>query len=349
MTRSATRTGGLLAAGFLAGLSGATTARAGAPLAAEVQRPPAAGPAGSSPPTGGAALLDQGRLDRAPPTAPVAAPGASAAGAGRVVVQGAPSPAFTVTDVQVQGSSLPLATLRAAVKPFVGRTLDANGAGAIADALAAAYADSDVALYTVTLPTQTFARGAVLLTVTEGRLEAVDVTGDDARLVRRVQALTAPLIGGAHLRKSAFDRALLLAQSIPGVTIRADFARGGAAGAARLRLAVTSKRFKIGFGLSDRGQNLLGRTQVSATAEANSILRAGDQTTFVVAVPTDIERFRYLALAHTTPVGADGATAGFSIAKLTTRPEGTGLRGEAVLGSLRASYPCALQGRRPSP
>lgn len=296
--------------------------------------------------SGSATLLDHNRADRAPPA--IAPPAAAAASprASAVVREATPSAAFTVRRVQVDGASAPRALVRAAVDPFVGKTLDANGAGAVADALAAAYAKSNVAISTVILPRQSFEGGLVRVRVIEGRLEGVDVQARDPRLAARVRDLTAPLLRQAPLRRSAFDRAWLLVQSIPGAKAQASFARGAKTGQVRLQIRIKVRRLKGGVGISDRGQNLLGRTQISTNLQAQGLLRAGDQTTLLVAFPTDVRRFLYVGLSHQTPLGSSGAVAQLSLGHLDTRPRGQNAHGEASVASLQVSYPVILSGTR---
>ena len=329
-------------AAFLGGaLSGAVEVHAA--TAAQVVP---GGQTGAPVTSGSATLLDRNRADRAPPIAAPPRATSPSPAASSVVREAAPSPAFTVRRVQVDGATAPAALLRAATDPFVGKSLDANGAGAIADALAAAYAKSDVAISTVVLPRQSFADGLVRVRVIEGRLEGVDVQSRDPRLAERVRAITEPLLRQAPLRRSAFDRAWLLVQSIPGAKAEAVFARGAKTGQIRLQIKIKVRRLKGGVGISDRGQNLLGRTQVSANAQLNGLLRAGDQTTLVVAAPTDVDRFFYVGLSHLTPLGADGATAQVSVGHIDTHPRGLNTKGEATVASLQVSYPLILSATR---
>ena len=326
-------------------LSGAVDVRAAAAADAVPQALPG-GQTGAPATSGSATLLDRNRADRAPPVAAPPAAVSPSPVSSSVVREATSSPAFTVRRVQVDGATAPSALIRGATAPFVGRTLDADGAGAIADALAAAYAKTDVAISTVVLPRQTFAGGIVRVRVIEGRLEGVDVQSRDPRLAARVRALTAPLLRQAPLRRSAFDRVWLLVQSIPGVKAQVVFARGAKTGHVRLQIMIKVRRLKGGVGISDRGQNLLGRTQMSANVQLNGLFRGGDQTTLVLAAPTDVGRFFYVGLSHLTPLGDSGATAQLSFGHINTHPRGLDTRGEATVASLQVSYPVTLSGTR---
>src|SRR3546814_17775265 len=82
----------------------------------------------------------------------------------------------------------------------------------------------------------------------------------------------------------------------------------------------------------------MGRTQVQANATANSLFRQGDQTRLTVSLPTDVERFQYYALSHSTPIGAEGMRLGANIGYLRTRPKNIPVRGEATSAGLTLSY-----------
>lgn len=303
-----------------------------------------AGRASAATPFQGSLIVDRGRADRAaPPPPPTPAP----TGAGAALPAAAAFTPFRVREVRVEGSSAPAALVGLATRPFIGRTVDAASINALPDAVAKAYALTDVALYTVLLPRQSFENGSVRIVVIEGHVEGVDVQGGRrVASLGRVRALAARLVRDRPLRRSHLQRALLLIQAVGGDKVEAGFLPGRAPGAVRLKLAVTEKRVQLGLGISDRGQNLLGRTQLEADLTLNSLLRQGDQTLLTFATPTDPRRFRYYALSHSEPIGADGLTVGGSIGYLETRPRGTNLRGQAETAAVTASYPLILGATR---
>ena len=299
--------------------------------------------------TASSLIVDRGRADRTPPTAmPTPANQSSTQGAGgRVASTPAPSAApFVLRGLRLEGASAPDAVLRPLVRRFVGRRMDAAGLKALADAVAAAYAKADVALYTVLLPQQDFAGGVVRVRVVEGYVEQVELKTARGAAAPQVALYARRLTRERPLRKSTLEHVLLLLRSLPGVTVDAQFLRGGHDGAVRLVITTHTKRLQFGVGISDRGANRLGRTQIEADLTLNSLLREGDRTALTLATPTDFTRFRYYALSHTQPIGADGMTATASLGYLTTRPRGSSTQGEAKIGSLSLSYPLQLQADR---
>lgn len=285
-------------------------------------------------------ILDRNRADREPP-APELRPRIPAGGTAVVV---APQPAvqFTIKSIRLEGGvTAPPGMINAAFHPFIGQAGDAKTLGALTQAAAAAYAKSDVALYTVLLPNQSFDGGVVRLRVIEGYIQDVQVKADgaakkDAILVRRIAERT---LHERPLRKSTLQRAALLIRDIPGLKVDIQFLKGTESGAVVLQINVTRRPFEVGVGINNRGTAELGRTQVELDLTANSLLRPGDQTRFTVVVPTDIDRFQYYALSHSELLTDDGLTASANIGYLRTRPASIPLHGSAITAGVALSYP----------
>jgi hemolysin activation/secretion protein len=56
-------------------------------------------------------------------------------------------------------------------------------------------------------------------------------------------------------------------------------------------------------------------------------------------LPTDVDRFQYYALSHSTPIGSEGLRLGASVGYLRTKPRTFPIRGEAKSAGLTLSYP----------
>jgi hemolysin activation/secretion protein len=287
---------------------------------------------------GGANIIDRDRADRVAPVilGPAQKPpnlnnGAPVAAAFRP---------FRLTAVRVDGSSLAPSTLAAAYQPYVGRTLDAPMLAALARDVSVAYAQSDVALYSVGVPAQDFAGGQLRLVVAEGRVAngAVHVAGDK-KVTPLIVAQIEKLTPERPLRRVSLERRLSLIRDIPGLTINADMQRTTQPGAVRMVVDATQRSFDWAVNVTNRGTAFLGRTQVTFDGTLYSLLRGGDSTRFTFVVPTVLKRFQYYAVNHRTPLGDDGMTLTVGGGYLRTRPKGTDLRGDAALASATVSYP----------
>lgn len=248
---------------------------------------------------------------------------------------------FVLSYVRVEGSSVSPAILAAAWRPWVGRTVDGAALSKLVDAVGEAESKGGVALYSVAAPDQDFAGGVVRLQAVEGHISAVDIEGDkDARAAVLVRAYGSKLIAERPLRKATLQRYISLIRDIPGLNAELEL-KPAADDAAAQTLVATLKPKPVQFAVAanNRGAALLGRTQIEADVFFNSLLRPGDQTRLAVAVPTDVERFQYYALTHSTPLNADGATAQVGLSYLRTRPKGSSLTGDAQALNLALSHP----------
>ncbi|MGC1304416.1 MAG: ShlB/FhaC/HecB family hemolysin secretion/activation protein [Caulobacteraceae bacterium] len=287
----------------------------------------------------GPLIIDRNRADREPPAPEVKPP--SPTGRASATTLAEPAHAFVLKAVQLEKASAPPPIINRAFQPFIGRSMDAKALGQLTDAAAAAYAQTDVALYTILLPNQTFAGGVVRMRVVEGFIQDVQIkaAGDARRDLPLVRRIANRMLKERPLRKSTLQRAVLLIRDVPGLSADVQFLRGTVPGAVVLQIELKRKPFEIGVGANNRGTAELGRTQVEVDLTANSLIRAGDQTRFTVVVPTDIDRFQYYALSHSELLTDDGLTASANIGYLRTRPASIPLHGSAETAGVALSYP----------
>lgn len=281
----------------------------------------------------GATIIERNRVDQASPGVQAPAPGARplrtfphAVPAGRNFAP------FVLREVRVSGSSAPAGIIGAASRPFIGRTVDAKALDQITQAVAAAYARTDIALYSVSAPDQDFAGGVLKLDAVEGHIAnvAVHVTGAGRKL-GLISGYANKLTAERPLRRSTLERFLSLIRDIPGLTIQAELQSTGVPGAVRLAIEGHQKTVTFGAAINDRGTAYLGRTQITLTPSFYSLLREGDRTDLTFAFPTDFHRFQYYALSQTEPLGDDGTTVQANAGYLRTRPEGPTAPGQALL------------------
>lgn len=291
-------------------------------------------PAWAQAQTGSSVIVNQTRPERKPP-ARAAAPRKPEPQAAAATPQITP---FLLRQVRVEGASIPAARLEAAWRPFIGRTLDGPGLTRLADAIGEAEDQAGIALYNVVAPDQDFSGGVLRLQVIEGHVDKLEIQGD-ARAARLVRAYGDRIVRERPLRRATLQRYVSLIRDIPGLNAELDLKPGTDTGAETLTVSLKPKTVQLGLAVNNRGTSLLGRTQAEGDLFLNSLPRAGDQTRLAVAVPTDIERFQYYALSHSTPLNADGTTGQVGISYLRTKPKGTTLEGDAQSLSFQISHP----------
>jgi hemolysin activation/secretion protein len=281
-------------------------------------------PAGADPLT--PLIFDQNRADK--PAAPAPEPAMRQPALGESASQ-PQRVAFTVSRVTVSGTSLPTDEIDAVTRAYVGKEIDRAGLQRIADALSAFYAQSDIALYTVTVPDQDFADGVLHIVVYEGYVAHVELHGETSGDLDLMKSYAERLTAERPLHKSTLQRYISLMRDIAGVTLDVQMMRGDEPGAALMSVGVTTVDHKFSFGLGDQGTSALGLYQLQADAEFYGLLREGEVTHLSVSAPTVFDRYQYVALTEALPVDSDGDTVQLGGSYLHTRPKGTTIDGHA--------------------
>lgn len=285
-------------------------------------------------------LIDRNRIDRArtPVTRRAPAPAKP-----RTIVD-AKGVGTPITGIAFEGAKAPGAVAKAA-RRFLGKPASAEVLQLLAADLSAAYGRSDVALYTVAIPDQDFSAGTVRVLLTEGYVASVKLAAPERRhpLLRR---RLAPLLDEKPLTRATFERQVVLAQSIPGLTFTSDFQDPDGTGALALVVTPTRKARKASLGYSNRGVDLLGDGQFDGKLEFNGLATDGDQLSLNASAATDFKRFRYGSAAYAVPLGADGLNLTASGAYLETRPKGLNVIGRAKLAGVTLSYPLVRSFKR---
>ncbi len=275
-------------------------------------------------------ILDRNRADRAPPTV-TEAPGPAI---------GAPSvEPFVVTAVVVEGSSMTPAQVAAATDPFVGQTLDVQGLARLQQTVSAAVSRGRSALPFVLFTDGDFSDGIVRLTAIEARIDKVAIYGDAQGDVDLMRFYAARLAAEAPLSRSTAERYFSLIADIPGVTTTLQTVPSATPGAIDLGLELKRERWTYDFGLNTRGSETLGRVQLQTVATLNGLFRMGDQTRFILLLPTEIERFQYVGASHRAALGSDGMSVTGSVGYLRTRPDDSPVEGDATTAGVTISWP----------
>lgn len=207
--------------------------------------------------------------------------------------------------------------LTPALAEFVGRELNFSGLQRASDAVAAAYRDAGW-LARVYLPEQDISTGVVTLQVVEARFSGVRFEGETpARVMRaEVQAhFSRQQKTGAFLNVNALDRALLLADDLPGVSVAGTLAPGTSNGETTLVLQTTDEPFIYGdIGLDNTGARSTGSNRVTANMNINS---PGGRGELVSLNLLHTQGSDYGRVALTVPDGHNGLRLGVSASSMT--------------------------------
>jgi hemolysin activation/secretion protein len=209
--------------------------------------------------------------------------------------------------------------LSAAVAEFAGRELGFEGLQRAADVVAAAYRQAGW-IARVYLPEQDVSTGLITLQVVEARFGGVRLEGTPPTRViaSEIEAwFQAHQATGQPLNAHALDRALLLADDLPGVSVAGTLVPGQADGETALVLQTADEPFLYGnIGLDNTGARSTGSHRVSVNLNINSPGGRGELVSLNLLHSKGSD---YGRVAMTVPVGRDGLRLGVSATSLIYR------------------------------
>lgn len=251
-----------------------------------------------------------------------------------------------LSKVIYEGATLPQDLLDKATASFVGKPLTQENVKAIADALSATYARSDIAYYAVVVPPQAPSEGRLVVRVVEGQLVSHRLVEPSPSTPERLIASYVDNLKGGPLRKSRLDRYLSLIRDIPGQSVKARILPLNQNGELELELTIDRRQVEVDLSLDNAGiANIVDGPQVQVGVQINGALREGDSTRFSANAPFAPDRYQFYSVSHETPIGASGFSLSASAARLTTLTRNN-IAGEATLGSIAGLYKLIRSGNR---
>jgi len=209
--------------------------------------------------------------------------------------------------------------LQAVLASFVGRELGFDGLQSAADAVTAAYRDAGWIVRTY-LPEQDVSEGSISLQVLEARFGGVRFEGAaSARLMpSEVRAFVhRQQREGAPLGANALDRALLLLDDLPGVSVAGSLTSGAKEGDIDLALQTTDEPWVYGdIGLDNTGSLSTGTQRVTASLNINS---PGGRGELLGLNTLHSHGSDYARLALTVPDGHNGLRLGLNASTMRYR------------------------------
>lgn len=201
------------------------------------------------------------------------------------------------------------------LKPFVGKELDTNEIHRAADELNRFYRTAGYFTAKVFIPPQNVA-DVIVLDVYEGYLDSngIEVINKgkriDASVVQGI--LQTNLKPEQPIQRANYERALLIAEDLPGVTTSSMLYPGEYVGTARLRTTLTDlPLFSGNVDIDNFGAESTGQTRLGTTLYLNSPTLVGDQ--LVARLVTSGSRSNYAYLTYLRPISSYGTRLGASV------------------------------------
>jgi len=203
---------------------------------------------------------------------------------------------------------------------------------AVAAALERIYAAAGYPLVRISVPPQALVDGGDLrLVVTDGFIEAIDVSALPERVRKVVADRTNALLERPHLKLEQIERALLIAGQVPGVNLRSTLVRGTRTGGVRLVLDGEHRLLSGSIGADDLLPRSLGTWQLRGTLAVNSAFGAGEQIYVTAGLGANLRAaldgnapVAVSGGGGVVPIGTDGITANpeYTHSRTATRQTG---------------------------
>ena len=255
----------------------------------------------------------------------------------------APNTARRVVSVAVEGSTLLSADqTTASTQGLVGPTTPTSMIEAARLTLLKLYRDRLYPLVTVSATLT--ADGKLRYIITEGRIAEVQLDGDIGPAGIKVLEFLQNLVKPGPVSAGELERALLLAQDVPGVSLQTVLRPSESEPGALTLVARVVRSALSGYIAADnRSDRTTGPEQALAVLGVNSMSAFGERTEFSLfrslLNPTQI----FGQAAFETFIGSSGLKLRAYAGEGDTQPLGTlrttGYDGKTLVGGLQASYP----------
>jgi hemolysin activation/secretion protein len=249
----------------------------------------------------------------------------------------------TVKQFRFVGNTLMTAEqLAPVVAEYLNRPLDFAQLNAAAAAVAEAYRAAGWVVRAY-LPQQDIQDGSVTIQIVEAVFGKLKFEGSLSKRVAPAQIesiFAAQQASGASLNADTLDRALLLADDLPGVAVAGSLVAGTAERETDLILKLADEPLFVGeVGIDNTGARSTGEDRLTANLNLTSPFGFGDllSSNLIHTRGSD-----YLRLGYTLPVGNDGWRVGLNTSALDYRlltfdPDTD--KGSSTTVGLEASYP----------
>ncbi len=154
------------------------------------------------------------------------------------------------------------------------------------------YRDDGYILSRVIVPPQRIVDGRMYLEVLEGYIDSVVIEGAIGSVERLIEGYFEPVAAERPLKLGTLERALLLANDLPGIEVKGVLqASEDTVGASRLAVIASRKRFDKLVLVDNIGSTLTGEWEVALRAGANSFTRFGENVAITGLVSDPGEGF----------------------------------------------------------
>jgi hemolysin activation/secretion protein len=257
-----------------------------------------------------------------PPSVPAASPVVAPGGTAMQAPAGAEQISFTLTEMQVEGvTAYPAEVLQALYVGLVGKQITVADAFKVAGEIERRYRGDGFVTSRVIVPEQAIEGGRFRIVVVEGFIADIVYDGDIGAARDAVEKLVAPLRGMKPVNVADVERRLLLANDLPGLSVRAALEPSPSVVGGSV-IVVRSERRPIdaSFSYSNRGTPYLGSREMLATVAWNSVAAQADRFSVAGKLSAQASRSTFFSASYDALVTPQGGTLGLSSSHATSQP-----------------------------
>lgn len=239
----------------------------------------------------------------------------------------APNPAMenllnshlVVSGFNINGvKALPYAEVFAQFSSFINRDTTVAELLTAANRVTQMYHDHGYPLSFAFVPAQNFENKAVTITVVEGYVNAVKITGDSTNDSKYLKRIAAQLEKERPLTQKTFEHVAALLSMQPGIKIAASAAPPTTVdGATELVLTVKRHPISVGVGI----QSLQSGVRGLVTVSSNGLTPLGERLTIGTLQPRGDWNEKYYLLNYVQPIGINGMLLKLDASDYTANPK----------------------------
>lgn len=214
---------------------------------------------------------------------------------------------LTPSKIQIDGvKAIRFADVAQHFTPLVGKDITIGQLIDAANDVTKLYQQRGYALSFAFVPAQTFENGVVRVTVVEGYVASINVTGKPGRAERKIRDIAEHIRTERPLRRATFERYINTLGLLPGITVAATVPPPKTTdGATTLDLKVDRKPFNVGTGIDFNHPGVQGLVTVTETG----LTSLGEQLSVSALVPKGRDNQTYFAASGALPIGSNGLVA----------------------------------------
>ena len=214
---------------------------------------------------------------------------------------------LTPSKIEIDGvKAIAFAQVAEHFSTFVGKDTTIGQLVEAANAVTRLYQAHGYALSFAFIPAQTFEHGVVRVTVVEGYVSNVKISGNPGGTEAKIRAITDHIRNERPLRRATFERYVNVLGLLPGVKIAATVQPPQTTdGATSLDLNVERKPFNVATGIDFHHPGVQGLVTVTE----NGLASLGEDLSIATLVPKGRDNQTYYALNGALPIGSEGLVA----------------------------------------